>query len=129
RNKQYLLGLIADQVPGKMHTAWWLYFFGIPTPFAPGPEKGARAGNIPVVFIHNTRVKRGYYRMNATLVTETPNALEPGELTRIYRDFLEKVMRQNPDMWLWSHRRWKHAWNSSYADQWIDTAPVPETVP
>ncbi|MFT4023711.1 MAG: lysophospholipid acyltransferase family protein [Flavihumibacter sp.] len=129
RNQQYLLGLIADQVPGNISAAFWLYFFNIPTPFIPGPEKGARAGNIPVVFVHTTRIKRGHYRMNATLVTETPQTLAPGELTRLYRDFLEKVMVQHPDMWLWSHRRWKHAWNSSYASQWIDNTPMPASAP
>ena len=128
RNSQYALALVADQVPGNTHSAWWLRFFDTPTPFIPGPEKGARAGNIPVAFAQVTKVKRGYYQVEITLVTENPASYPPGALTRMYRDYLEKTMRQHPDMWLWSHRRWKHAWNSSYASQWIDTTPIP-TVP
>src|ERR1700712_3223522 len=43
---QYLLGLVADQSPGNLQTAYWLDFFGKPTPFVSGPEKGARLANL-----------------------------------------------------------------------------------
>jgi len=46
--------------------------------------------------------------------------LPEGELTRQYVRYLEAVIRRNPDMWLWSHRRWKHAWKEEYADWWVD---------
>jgi KDO2-lipid IV(A) lauroyltransferase len=38
----------------------------------------------------------------------------------MYRDFLESVIREQPDMWLWSHRRWKREYREEYADKWID---------
>lgn len=120
RDKQYILGLVADQVPGNMNRAYWLNFFGKATPFAQGPEKGARAGNIPVVFGSIEKIKRGHYHLVLHLETENPQEMEPGELTRRYRDFLEKVIRKNPDMWLWSHRRWKREWKEEYRDRWID---------
>lgn len=127
RNTQYLLGLVADQVPGKLDKASWLYFFDVPSPFTAGPERGARAGNIPVVFMHLTQTRRGHYYVHATLVSEDPASLPPGELTRLYRDYLEKVIREHPEMWLWSHRRWKRAWKPEYAKRWIDTRPAPTT--
>lgn len=126
RDKQYLLGLVADQVPSNPGKAYWLNFFGIPSAFIPGPEKGARTGNIPVVFVHITRKKRGYYHLHAKLVSENPNELPEGELTRRYRDFLEDVIREQPDMWLWSHRRWKKGWKPAYLSNWIDNVPAPE---
>ena len=125
RDKQYLLGLVADQVPSNPEKAYWLNFFGIPSAFIPGPEKGARAGNIPVVFVHITKKKRGYYYLHAQLVTENPRDLPEGELTRQYRDFLEMVIRKHPDMWLWSHRRWKKGWDPKYLPHWIDQVPAP----
>ncbi|MBZ5857940.1 lysophospholipid acyltransferase family protein [Flavihumibacter profundi] len=126
RNSQYLLGLIADQVPGDIERAWWLNFFGMPSPFISGPEKGARAGNIPVVFINITQTKRGHYYLHVQLATETPADLPEGEITRRYRDFLEKVIREHPEMWLWSHRRWKKPWKPDYHARWIDIQPAPE---
>lgn len=41
RNTQYMLALIADQVPGDPSKAYWMNFFGRPTPFIRGPERGA----------------------------------------------------------------------------------------
>src|SRR5690606_20069956 len=44
-NRQYALGLVADQNPGKSLKASWLYFFNQPTPFVNGPDVGARKNN------------------------------------------------------------------------------------
>lgn len=125
RDTKYLLGLVADQVPSKVYQAYWLNFFGHPSAFIPGPEKGARAGNIPVAFVHITKEKRGHYFLHVKIATENPASLPEGELTRMYRDFLEETILRHPDMWLWSHRRWKKPWKPEYADRWIDQVPAP----
>jgi KDO2-lipid IV(A) lauroyltransferase len=119
RNTQYMLTLVADQAPGDVAKAYWLNFFGRPTPFVRGPESGARIGNIPVVFAQLYKVKRGYYRAHLEVGAENPRDLSEGELTRRYIAFLEKAIRKHPDMWLWSHRRWKHDWNPAYQKLWI----------
>jgi KDO2-lipid IV(A) lauroyltransferase len=105
---------VADQNPGNIHNNYWLRFFGRPTPFLKAPESGARRGNIPVVFCHFYKVKRGYYKINFTLAEESPAQTEAGDITRKYVAYLEDVIRQYPDMWLWSHRRWKHEWKEEY---------------
>jgi KDO2-lipid IV(A) lauroyltransferase len=114
RNQQYLLALVADQNPGNPSKAYWLNFFGKPTPFVLGPEKGARANEAAVVFAHFTKKKRGIYEVHFELATEDPLSLPETELTRIYIHHLETVIRQQPEMWLWSHRRWKHEWKPEY---------------
>jgi KDO2-lipid IV(A) lauroyltransferase len=114
RNSEYVLGLIADQNPGNLAKAVWIPFFGRPTPFVTGPENGARLSNIPVVFCHIVKVKRGYYRGFFDLAEEQPALLPKGVLTYRYIQFLEKVITKNPDMWLWSHRRWKHQWTPEF---------------
>ena len=123
---QYLLGLVADQNPGNTHSAYWLNFFGRPTPFVSGPEKGARSCNLPVAFASIEKPRRGYY--HATIKLGCPNAalLPEGQLTRDYVSYLEDVIRRSPDMWLWSHRRWKHAWKDEHAPMWVGgTANMP----
>lgn len=125
RNTQYLLALVADQAPGDVSKAFWLNFFGRPTAFTKGPESGARTGNIPVVFTQLYKVKRGYYRAYLEVASENPAELPEGELTRRYIHFLEQAIREHPDMWLWSHRRWKHDWKDEYQHLWIDTAESP----
>lgn len=126
RSSQYLLALVADQVPGDVSKAYWLNFFGKPTPFMRGPEKGAMAGNLSVAFAQIYKTKRGQYHLLNELCTENAAELPTGELTRRYVRFLENVIRQHPEMWLWSHRRWKREWKPEYAPLWIDDAPVPD---
>lgn len=126
RNQQYMLALVADQVPGNLDRAFWLNFFGKPTPFVQGPEKGARAGNFPVLFAEIRKFKRGHYQLYVKVATENPASLQPGELTRMYRDYLQTVIQHSPDMWLWSHRRWKRSWDQKHAERWIDNTPPPQ---
>ena len=114
RNTQYLIALIADQNPAQPTNAYWIPFFGRPTPFLRGPEKAARRNDLPVVFCHFTKKKRGYYEGHSELATLNVRDLPPGELTKRYAAFLERIMTQNPEMWLWSHRRWKFSWKPEY---------------
>ena len=123
RNNQYLLALIADQVPGDATKAYWLDFFGRPTPFVRGPERGAVAGNLPVLFGQIFKIKRGHYFLDYELCTDDPASLPKGELTLRYARYLEKAIRAHPSMWLWSHRRWKKEWKEEYADLWIGEQP------
>jgi Kdo2-lipid IVA lauroyltransferase/acyltransferase len=118
--RKYLLGLVADQNPSRPETAYWLNFFGRPTPFVCGPEKGAQANAIPVVFAHMEKPKRGHYHGVVKLASLDASTLVAGSLTLDYVRYLEGVIRQNPSMWLWSHRRWKHPWKDQYKEMWID---------
>jgi len=118
---QYALGLVADQNPGNLKAAYWLNFLGRPTPFVSGPEKGARAAGLPVVFACIEKPRRGYYHATVKLATCDSSQLPEGALTLEYVRYLEQVIYRNPDMWLWSHRRWKHSWKPEYAPMWVDT--------
>ncbi|MEO6330279.1 MAG: lysophospholipid acyltransferase family protein [Ginsengibacter sp.] len=119
KDTQYLLGLVADQNPGNVNNAYWMNFFGRPTAFVPGPERGARAANLPVLFASIVKPKRGYYHATLELACEHPCVMNERELTLQYARYMEKVIRANPEMWLWSHRRWKHAWKPEYARNWV----------
>ena len=76
KDTQYLLGLVADQSPGNLNNAYWMNFFGKPTGFVSGPEKGARAGNLPVLFTHMVKPKRGYYHAFLEVACEDPECIE-----------------------------------------------------
>jgi Kdo2-lipid IVA lauroyltransferase/acyltransferase len=125
RNTTYLLALIADQVPGDAGKAYWLNFFGKPTPFIRGPERGAAAGNHSVMFGQIYKTKRGHYKLVYELCTSDAASLPRGEITKRYVRFLERVITDHPDMWLWSHRRWKKEWKPEYSKLWIDDTPHP----
>jgi KDO2-lipid IV(A) lauroyltransferase len=116
RNSQYILGLVADQSPGYPGNAWWFNFFGRPTPFLKGPAKAAIANNTAVIFAFVHKPRRGHYEAVLELATTDPGAYTEQELTRQFVVYLEKVIRQYPDMWLWSHRRWKWDWKPEYGE-------------
>ena len=114
RNEKYALALVADQNPGDARNAFWVNFFNRPTPFVRAPENGARRGNIPVVFSYFKKERRGYYKIYFHLAEESPSTTNVGELTKRYADFLQWAIEEQPDNWLWSHRRWKWEWKEEY---------------
>lgn len=115
-SKQYTLGLAADQNPGNPSNAYWMNFFGKPVPFVTGPAKGAIKNNTAVVMFGFNKPKRGHYHFSATLLAEKGSAYTPQQLTLMYKNELEKIIRRDPSNYLWSHRRWKFDWKPEYGD-------------
>ena len=114
--EQYILALGADQNPGNPLNAYWINFFGRPTPFVTGPEKGAIKNNAAVVYVGFKKIKRGHYHFESTLLAEHTAGRKEGELTCLYRDALEKAIANDPANYLWSHRRFKFEWKEEYGD-------------
>ena len=114
QNTQYLLGLVADQNPGHPGNAWWFNFFDRPTPFLKGPAKAALQNNTAVVFAFIHKPRRGYYEAIFSPAVEITDSTTEQELTKKFVVYLEEVIKKYPDMWLWSHRRWKWEWKPEY---------------
>lgn len=119
-SEQHLLALVADQNPGNPAKAWWLNFFGKPAPFVMGPERAARERNNIVVFVNFFKVKRGVYSFESVVVTENPASMKEGDLTKLYLKYIQEKIRERPDNYLWSHRRWKHSYKNEYASNTIE---------
>ena len=111
---QYILGLGADQNPGNPASAYWLSFFNRPAPFVTGPAKGAVKNNTAMVYVGFRKVKRGHYAYKMYPIAENAVDYTPEQLTVMYRDLLEKTIREDPANYLWSHRRWKYDWKPEY---------------
>jgi KDO2-lipid IV(A) lauroyltransferase len=107
QNISTTIGLIADQTPPP-ESAYWTTFMNQDTPVFNGAEKLAKKFNYPVVFLRVKKVKRGYYRLSTSVLTENPKELPDGEISELHTRELEKNIRDQPYTWLWSHRRWKH---------------------
>lgn len=98
---------IADQAPPP-ERAYWTTFLGQDTPVFLGTEMMARKLGYPVLYICIRRPKRGYYHMHVELLVEDPAAMPHGAITEAHTKRLEQDIRQYPELWLWTHRRWKH---------------------
>ncbi len=103
---------IADQTPAP-ERAYWMEFLSQDTPVFQGTETLSKKLGYPVVYISITRPKRGYYHMQVETLVADPAGTGDGEITTIHTKRLERDIRNYPDLWLWTHRRWKHRRTSS----------------
>lgn len=98
---------IADQTPHP-ENAFWTNFLNQDTPVFWGTERIARKIDYPVVYISVKRLKRGYYNIEAEVLSEHPKLTADEEISRLHTARLEQDIIEQPEIWLWSHRRWKH---------------------
>jgi len=110
RNEKILTisGFISDQTPPPDEHAYWTTFLNQETGFFRGAEKLAVKYDIPVIFVNTTKIKRGYYEVAFEIITDHPVKEAPGFITSRYAEMLEGVIKEKPEYWLWSHRRWKY---------------------
>lgn len=99
---------LADQTPARSESNHFIPFLNQETLVFKGIEKIAAKTNYPIIYVHIDRLKRGYYTARFTLLAEEPATLAENEITNIHNQFLEKIICEKPELWLWSHKRWKH---------------------
>jgi len=107
RNEINTTAFIADQTPSP-DNAYWTTFLNQDTPVFWGTEKIAQKLNYPVVYVTVNRIKRGYYEVNTEYLVHEPKNTAEGEISELHTRKLEKDIIAQPEIWLWSHRRWKH---------------------
>jgi len=107
-NDYKLIGFLSDQSPKIKPTNVWLPFMGINIPCFIGAELTAKKYNFPVGFLEIEKVKRGYYEANFVFITDNASETEEYEITKKFNQLLEAQIRQAPEFYLWTHKRWKH---------------------
>jgi KDO2-lipid IV(A) lauroyltransferase len=120
--ERFAFFLGADQNPGNPASAYWQNYFSKPAPFITGPEVGGIKNDTAIVFVRSKIIKRGQYVLECELCCENAITTSVGQITGAFRDFLEKIIREEPHNYLWTHRRWKWDYKDEYADNWIDKA-------
>lgn len=101
-------GLISDQSP-KANYKFRTPFFGVDVPVYTGPETIAAKLEQSYWFLWVKKVKRGHYLVKFELISENASINKEGELTRISVQKTEELVRSQPENYLWTHKRWKHA--------------------
>lgn len=103
-----LSAFIADQIPAKNEINYWTQFLNQETAVYLGAEKIAKKFNMAVVFFNIQKIRRGYYNMKVELLFEQTSGLVEYQITEKHVKRLEEIIMENPEYWIWSHRRWKH---------------------
>ncbi len=98
---------IADQASSP-ENSYWTKFLNQDTAVFWGTEVIACKLNYPVVYMKVSRIKRGYYEVSAEMLCENPKDTQKGEISEMHTKRLELDIKNQPETWLWSHKRWKH---------------------
>ena len=101
------LMMLSDQSPAHADKAYWTTFFHQETAFLYGAEYFARKYDYPVLYYRVDKVKRGRYEVTFSLLCEHPLEVPQYSIVEHYVRTLEKDIKEKPEYWLWSHRRWK----------------------
>lgn len=102
-------GFIADQSPRMKDVRYFLPFLNHQVPVLVGTEKLTKHYDFAAWFVRVKRVRRGFYEADVIRMHEDPKSLPDYELTEIYFRMLEEAIQAQPELYLWSHRRFKHA--------------------
>ena len=100
--------MVADQTPHGLASDYWTEFLHQDTCWFTGLERIAKMLDYAVVFVAMKRTGRGRYEVTFELIADQPKETEKGYIMEQYVRCVERFIQEQPDNWLWSHRRWKH---------------------
>lgn len=107
--KQGAYILLSDQSPQPHKTFYWREFFGVKVPVHTGAEMLSKKFDYVVINYVARKIKRGYYEIEFQLITDAPKDLENYKITDRYTEITEENIKLQPELYLWSHKRFKHS--------------------
>lgn len=107
-----IIGFIADQSPKRRVAKYFIPFLNHNTPVLTGTEKTIKHFDYTPVFLRVKRTQCGFYeaefvpmlRADETDVKQVPDF----ELTNRYFAMLEAEITAHPELYLWTHNRFKY---------------------
>lgn len=99
-------GFAADQSPASSRS-YRRSFLGVRVPVFTGAERIGKQINTVMIFMNIQKVKRGYYQTTFELLSENPQQLPNFQITDMFFERLEQIIRKQPEYYLWTHNRFK----------------------
>lgn len=106
-NEANVILVLSDQSPSNSENAYWMKFLNQQTAVLFGAEFMANDQKFVPVFFKTTKVKRGIYEIELVPFQGELDKTKYGEITQWHTQLLEETIKQRPEFWLWSHKRWK----------------------
>lgn len=116
--KKVYCGFIADQQPKWEAIHHFTPFLNHETAVFIGGEHIAKRLGAVMAYGRMSRVRRGYYHLDFIPISTDSKSVPDYEATDQYMHMLEEDIRNNPHLWLWSHKRWsrtKEEWERRQA--------------
>lgn len=104
---QTICFVIGDQSPAGNSTKHWTNFFNTDTAFLIGAETIAKKSDQVLVFPSFNSPRKGYYEVELIVIEKDESDEKRFALTDAYAKILEESIKKSPELWLWSHKRWK----------------------
>lgn len=103
----FLCGFIQDQRPDTKAKDS-LSFLNQSIQYVPGAEEIAKKVNAELVYLDVEKTSRGHYKLAFRKMT-VPEDMKhlPYPYTALYFRMLEETIQRQPEIWLWSHNRWR----------------------
>lgn len=108
RHQTRAIAMVADQTPAGGTARYWVDFLNQKTGFYRAVEQLPKAVNYPVFFVRMKRLRRGYYEAEFVTLGSPPYDKDSLTILPRYAEEAERMIREQPANWLWSHQRWKH---------------------
>lgn len=108
-HRECMVGFIADHSPRRKFATDFIPFLHHCVPVLTGPEKLTKRYGYEAWFVDVRRVKRGFYQAEFVPISLNPQSMPDHELTRAYFGLLEQAIRRQPELYLWTHNRFKYA--------------------
>lgn len=99
--------IIGDQCPGYDSSQQWLQFLNQETGFLIGADRIAKKSNQVLLYPVFRKSKRGFYEIEFKLIADNAKDLDGETIIGKYAALLEESIKESPELWLWSHNRWK----------------------
>ena len=105
------VGILVDQNT-TLQEGCFAAFFGIPAATSKSMARFALHTDAAVVPVFLTPMRNGHYRMkflpHLDLIRTGDEDHDVEANTQMFNRVLEAIIRENPDSWLWGHKRWKN---------------------
>ncbi len=108
RAQPSVLAVVGDQSPTGRAKVHQTNFLSLDTNFFTGGEKIAQKLQAAVVYVHLKKIDFARYEIHLVLISEQADREQEGQITEQYVRILEEKILQQPEFWLWSHKRWKN---------------------
>ena len=107
-NKPSLYGLVSDQSPRLDSVYHWNKFMGIEVPIHTGGEMLAKKYDMNILFLRTKKLGRGFYEAELEILSENTKEVPDYEITDRFLKLVEQQIYEQPENYLWTHKRWKH---------------------
>jgi len=99
---------VCDQSPKNWKRSYWSEFMSIKVPCFTGGEQLAKKLDLSATYLKINKVKRGFYEAEFIPLADKSKSFDDFDITDKFLRELEKQIREAPEYYLWTHKRWKH---------------------